>query len=50
MKKVLSEASEHVNNKFVVKGYVMGFADTDPKNVIKKIEKGSNEVMALSAK
>ena len=50
LKKILNNSSEHVNNKFVVKGYVMGFADTDPKNVVKKMEKGTNKVMSLDGK
>ena len=50
LKKILNKPKQHLNNKFVVKGYVMGYANTEPKNVIKKMEKGTNKVMNLNDK
>jgi len=50
MKKILEKPEEHINNKFILKGYITGFADTNPKNIIKKMEKGTNNIVALSYK
>ena len=47
---IYNNASKHINERFVVKGYIMGFADTDPQNVIKKLEKHSKKVVDLKHK
>ena len=50
MLKLLKEPNENVNPKFIVKGYIMGFADTNPHKVIKKLEKETNRVVDLFCK
>ena len=50
LKNILKNPDQHVNEKFVVKGYIMGFLDTNPENIIKKLELGTMQVLELNSK
>ena len=50
LKRNFNKAKDHLNEKFLVQGYIMGFVETKPNKVIMKLEHSSKKILALSAK
>ncbi len=50
MQKILKNPDKHINTKFVVKGYITGYADTNTKNIIKKLQRDTKKVSNMFEK
>ena len=48
--KILKSPKNHFNEKYLVKGYITGFYDTNPENIIKKIKVDGMKILDLKAK